>query len=127
MYGLRVLIYDRASHYMTIENARNLMHEWTQNPALRVHMECVAACMGAYADRLEPEQKDRWIVCGLLHDFDYEKHPSREEHPFIGVKHLRENTDVGEEIIDAILGHAGNSATPREGNMSKALFWVNVL
>src|SRR5262245_18213380 len=59
---------------MNIEQARALMNEWTPSPALRVHMECVAACMGAYAERLEPAQKDRWILCGLLHDFDYEKH-----------------------------------------------------
>jgi predicted hydrolase (HD superfamily) len=75
---------------MTIDEARALMHEWTAGEALRIHMEAVAACMGAYAGRLEPDQKDRWIIAGLLHDFDYEKHPSKEEHPFIGVKHLRE-------------------------------------
>ncbi len=113
---------------MTIDDARRLMHEWTPNPALRVHMECVAACMGAYADRLEPNQRDRWIVCGLLHDFDYEKHPSKEEHPFVGVKHLRENCPaVDEEIINAILGHAEYSGTPRLTPMQKALFAVDEL
>ncbi len=112
---------------MTPEQARHLMHLWTQSEALRVHMECVAACMAAYAEKLEPTQKDRWIVCGLLHDFDYEKHPSKEEHPFIGVKHLRETTDVDEEIINAILGHAEYSGTPRETNMAKALFAVDEL
>lgn len=104
------------------------MHEWTQNPALRVHMECVAACMAAYADRLEPHQKDRWVIAGLLHDFDYEKHPSKEEHPFVGVKHLREHhPDVGEEIINAILGHAEYSGVPRETPMQKSLFAVDEL
>ena len=104
------------------------MHEWTQNPALRVHMECVAACMGAYADRLEPAQKDRWIICGLLHDFDYEKHPSKQEHPFVGVKHLRENFPaVDDEIINAILGHAEYSGTPRITPMQKTLFAVDEL
>ena len=113
---------------MNIDHARTLMHEWTPSPALRVHMECVAACMGAYADRLEPAQKDRWIVCGLLHDFDYEKHPSKEEHPFVGVKHLREkHPDVDEEIINAILGHAEYSGTPRNTPMQKALFAVDEL
>lgn len=112
---------------MTIDEARQIMHEWTQNPALRVHMECVAACMGAYADRLEPAQKDRWIICGLLHDFDYEKHPSKEEHPFVGVNYLRENTDVDEEIIYAILGHAEYSGTPRITPMQKTLFAVDEL
>lgn len=103
------------------------MHEWTGSEALRTHMECVAACMGAYAGRYEPEEKDRWLVAGLLHDFDYEKHPTREEHPFVGVKHLRENTDVDEEIITAILGHAEYSGTPRETMMAKSLFAVDEL
>jgi predicted hydrolase (HD superfamily) len=112
---------------MTPDEARALMHEWTPSGALRSHMECVAACMGAYADRLAPGERDRWIVAGLLHDFDYEKHPSREEHPFVGVKHLREATDVDGEIIDAILGHAEYSGTPRVTPMSKALFAVDEL
>lgn len=112
---------------MTPDEARQLMHEWTESEALRVHMECVAACMAAYADKYDPEQKDRWIVCGLLHDFDYEKHPSQEEHPFVGVKHLRENTDVDDEIITAILGHAEYSGTPRETMMAKCLYAVDEL
>lgn len=112
---------------MTIDEARKLMHEWTASEALRVHMECVAACMGAYAERYEPAEKERWIVCGLLHDFDYEKHPSREEHPFIGVKYLREHTGVDEEIMTAILGHAEYSGTPRESMMAKCLFAVDEL
>lgn len=112
---------------MTVDEARQLMQEWTQNPALRIHMECVAACMAAYADRLEPAQTDRWIICGLLHDFDYEKHPSKEEHPFIGVKHLRDRGDVDDEIINAILGHAEYSRVPRVTPMQKALFAVDEL
>jgi predicted hydrolase (HD superfamily) len=112
---------------MTIDEARKLMHEWTQSAALRGHMECVAACMGAYAQKLEPSQRDRWIICGLLHDFDYEKHPSRQEHPFIGVDHLRKRGDVDQEIIDAILGHAEYSGVPRNSSMAKALFAVDEL
>ena len=116
---------------MTESAARELMHEWVASPALRVHMECVAACMGAYAERLEPDAspgtRERWVVAGLLHDFDYEKHPSKNEHPFIGVKHLREHTDVDEEIIDAILGHAEYSGTPRQSAMQIALFAVDEL
>jgi predicted hydrolase (HD superfamily) len=112
---------------LTIDAARTLMNEWTANPALRIHMECVAACMAAYAERLESDQKDRWVVCGLLHDFDYEKHPSKAEHPFIGVKHLQAHTEVDQEIIDAILGHAEYSGTPRDSKMAKALFAVDEL
>jgi predicted hydrolase (HD superfamily) len=118
---------------MTIDEARELVHAWTGNPALRVHMECVAACMGAYAEKYEPAEKDRWIVCGLLHDFDYEKHPSKDEHPFIGVKYLREHhapgsrSAVDDEIINAILGHAEYSGTPRITPMQKCLFAVDEL
>ena len=65
------------------------MMEWTESPALRGHMEAVAACMVAYAARMEPAEAERWFAAGLLHDFDYEKHPGEAEHPFIGVEHLR--------------------------------------
>jgi predicted hydrolase (HD superfamily) len=114
---------------MTIDDARSLMHEWVRGEALRTHIECVAACMAAYAERLEsdPAKRDRWVITGLLHDFDYEKHPSREEHPFIGVSHLRERGDVGEEIIDAILGHAEYSGVPRTTPIAKALYAVDEL
>jgi putative nucleotidyltransferase with HDIG domain len=111
---------------MTIDQARSLMQEWVGSPALRTHMEAVAACMGFYAGKLEPAQEDRWIICGLLHDFDYEKHPSKEEHPFVGVKHL-EAIGLDDEIRKAILGHAEYSAVPRDSNMAKALFAVDEL
>jgi putative nucleotidyltransferase with HDIG domain len=111
---------------MTIDDARALMNEWTPNPALRVHMEAVAACMGAYADQLEPARRDRWIVCGLLHDMDYERHPSKDEHPFVAVEHLRQ-LGVDEEILTAILGHAEYSGTPRVTPMAKTLFAVDEL
>ena len=117
----------KKSGRMTIDEARALMHEWTQSPALRVHMECVAACMGAYAGKLQPEQLERWVVAGLLHDMDYEKHPSQEAgHPFVAVDHLRK-MGVDEEILDAILGHAEYSGTPRLTPMAKALFAVDEL
>ena len=112
---------------MTTDEARQLMHEWTASPALRGHMEAVAACMGAYAEKLQPDQTDRWIACGLLHDMDYEKHPTHEEHPFVAVKMLRERQLVDEEILTAILGHAEYSGTPRETPMAKALFAVDEL
>ena len=112
---------------MILDQARELMHQWISNPALRVHMECVAACMGAYALKAEPEQAERWQVCGLLHDMDWEKHPTREEHPFVAVKFLRERGDVDEEIVEAILGHAEYSGTPRVTPMAKTLFAVDEL
>ncbi len=111
---------------MTIEEARALMEEWTESPALRIHMEAVAACMGAYASRLEPDGHDRWVIAGLLHDFDYERHPTEAEHPFVGVERLR-SLEVDEEICTAILGHAQYSGVPRETRMAKALFAVDEL
>jgi predicted hydrolase (HD superfamily) len=112
---------------MTVDDARRLMNEWTASPALRVHMEAVAACMGAYADTLQPDQKDRWIVCGLLHDMDYERHPTPAEHPFVAVAQLRKLGTVDEQILTAILGHAEYSNTPRTTPMAKVLFAVDEL
>src|SRR5829696_923420 len=112
---------------MNVEQARALMHEWTASPALRVHMECVAACMGAYAGKLAPGERERWVVAGLLHDMDYERHPSQEAgHPFVAVEHLR-GMGVDEEILTAILGHAEYSGVRRETAMGKALFAVDEL
>ncbi len=102
------------------------MEEWTVSAALRVHMEAVAACMGASARKLAPQEVERWIVTGLLHDFDYEKHPTAEEHPVVGVAHLR-SLGVDEEILTAILGHADYTGTPRESLMARALFSVDEL
>lgn len=98
------------------------MHDWTANPALRHHMEAVAACVAAYAADLAPDEVERWTVCGLLHDFDYERHPTPDEHPFVGVAHLRERGDVDEGVIEAILGHATYSGVPRTTPLAKALF-----
>ncbi|MAT82234.1 MAG: HAD family hydrolase [Phycisphaerae bacterium] len=112
---------------MDIQTARDLMREWVQADALRHHMECVATCMTAAAARVEPDEAERWTVCGLLHDFDYERHPTPEEHPFVGIEILRERGDVDEEILNAILGHATYSGTPRETPMARYLFAVDEL
>lgn len=111
---------------MSPDDARALLHEWTESPSLRIHMETVALSMGAYARRLEPDHEDRWIVAGLLHDFDYEKHPTPEEHPTVGVREL-ERLGIDEEIRTAILGHAAYTGVPRETPMARALFAVDEL
>jgi predicted hydrolase (HD superfamily) len=101
------------------------MHEWTASDSLRTHMEAVAAATAAYADRLDPEHRDRWFIAGLLHDFDYEKHPSEAEHPFVGVQHLGSldpPDEVEPAITRAILGHAQYSGVPRDTPMARALF-----
>ena len=92
---------------MNSDEARALMHEWTESASLRVHMESVAASMGAMAERLEPSELDRWVVCGLLHDFDYEKHPTEAEHPFVGVKHLE---SLGVECLTTPTDELGKAA-----------------
>ncbi len=83
--------------------------------------------MGAYAHTVEPTEEARWRIAGLLHDFDYEKHPTEAEHPFVGVEHLRKRGDVDEEILEAILGHAQYSGTPRTTSMARYLFAVDEL
>ena len=112
---------------MEIDDARSIMHEWVESEALRQHMECVAACMGSAADLHAPTERSRWVICGLLHDFDYEKHPTEKEHPFVGIEYLRGRGDVDEEILDAILGHATYSGTPRSTPMARYLFAVDEL
>lgn len=114
---------------MTIDEARALMHAWVSNPALRVHMEAVSACMRAYAARLDPDAAERWAVAGLLHDFDYEKHPTPEPgtgHPFAGERELA-RLGVDREMREAIMGHAGYTGVPRTTPMAKALFAVDEL
>lgn len=111
---------------LTLDDARVLMHEWVTNPALRGHMECVAACMKASAREVQPAETERWQICGLLHDMDWERHPTAREHPFVAVGVLRER-GVDEEILEAILGHAEYSGTPRRTSMAKWLFAVDEL
>lgn len=111
---------------MTVEQARALMHEWVQSESLRQHIEGVAACCAAYARKLAPDKEERWTIAGLLHDFDYERHPTREEHPFVGVRHL-ESIGVDESIRRAILGHADYSGVPRDTLMAKVLYAVDEL
>src|SRR6266498_1773874 len=110
---------------MTSDNARTLLYEWVQAPSLRKHCEAVAASMGHLALKFG-EKADLWEAVGLLHDFDYEQHPDLEEHPFVGVKHLRD-LGVDEVICRAILSHAEKSGVPRVTNMEKALFAVDEL
>ncbi len=111
---------------MNIDEARQLLHEWVSNPALRHHMECVAACMGAYADELDPANRQRWMLAGLLHDLDWERHPTQAEHPRVAVAYLREH-GVDEEILHAILAHAPYTGTLRDSAMAIHLFAVDEL
>ncbi len=107
-----------------------LMHEYTASDSLRKHMLSVEAAMRAYAEKFG-EDPDRWGTAGLVHDFDYERYPNAEHspteaHPAEGVRILR-GRGYPEDILQAILGHATYSGTPRESLMAKTLFAVDEL
>jgi putative nucleotidyltransferase with HDIG domain len=106
---------------MTDRNlAWNLLTEFTQSESLRKHALAVEACMRAYARKFGADE-NLWGVVGLIHDFDYEKHPSAQEHPFKGNEILEER-GYSREIRRAILSHADYSGVPRQTPMEKALF-----
>jgi putative nucleotidyltransferase with HDIG domain len=102
------------------ESAWGLLTEYTPSESLRKHAMAVEACMRAYA-RKRGEDDEKWGITGLLHDFDYERWPSMEDHPFRGNEIL---TRVGypEDIRRAILSHADYSGVKRETPMEKTLY-----
>jgi putative nucleotidyltransferase with HDIG domain len=102
------------------DSAWTLLCEFTQSESLRKHMLAVEACMRAYARKFG-EDEDKWGITGLLHDFDYEKYPTPQEHPFVGNKVLEERS-YPEEIRRAILSHADYSGVKRESRMEKTLY-----
>jgi predicted hydrolase (HD superfamily) len=120
--------YDRAAAWA-------LLTEWTESESLRKHALGVETCVLAYgeaeADRIGLTGPDKvqaredlltlYATTALLHDFDYERHPSLEEHPFVGVREL-ERLGWPELTRRAILGHATYSGVPRDTHLAKALF-----
>ena len=113
------------------EAAKALLFEWTQGESLRKHALAVAMCAEEYG-KLEALRQgmsgeaiaafaEPYCCAGLLHDMDYEKHPSLEEHPFVGVAYLRE-AGWPEEIVHAILAHADYSGVTPETHLDKVLF-----
>jgi putative nucleotidyltransferase with HDIG domain len=105
---------------MTRDEAWNLLCEYTQSENLRRHALAVEACMRYYA-RLFGEDEELWGVVGLLHDFDYERYPSLEEHPFRGMEILRAR-GAPEAIIRAVGAHANHTGIPRESLLERAIF-----
>jgi len=106
---------------MTDRNAAwGLLTEFTQSESLRKHALAVEVCMRAYARKLRGDE-DLWGVVGLIHDFDYEKYPSLEDHPYRGNDILKER-GYSDEIRKAIMSHAEYTGVPRETPMEKALF-----
>ncbi|HUK64818.1 MAG TPA: HD domain-containing protein [Dongiaceae bacterium] len=102
------------------ERALALLNEWVANVNLRRHCHAVEAAMRAYAPRYG-ENPERWALTGLIHDFDWERHPDRERHPAAGVAVLREH-GWPEDICRAVLGHASYTGVPRDTVMARALF-----
>lgn len=109
----------------TREDAWNLLNEYTKTPSLLKHALAVEAAMRAYA-RQYGEDEELWAATGLIHDFDYEQHPTADEHPLAGVAILEER-GWPEEVIEAIKGHATYLNVPRSTLMAKTLFAVDEL
>ncbi len=102
------------------EEAWKLLCEYTQSENLRKHALAVEACMRYYA-RFWGEDEELWGITGLLHDMDYDQHPSLEEHPFVGMEILREK-GYPEEVVRAVGAHADHTGIPRQTRMEHTLF-----
>jgi predicted hydrolase (HD superfamily) len=108
-----------------------LLNEFTQSPSLLKHALAVESCVHAYGEQEvlslgligddASQRVELYAATGLLHDFDYERHPSAEEHPYVGVRILEERGWPA-EIRHAILGHAEYTGTPRLSQLDKVLF-----
>jgi len=102
-----------------------LLTEFTQNPSLIKHALAVEAAMRHYAERLG-EDPEVWGAVGLIHDFDYERYPSLDDHPMKGAEILRER-GYDEEVVQTVLSHANHTGVPRDTPARKALFAVDEL
>ena len=102
------------------ESAWGLLCEYTPSESLRKHAMAVEACMRAYARKFGDDE-EKWGITGLIHDFDYERWPSAEDHPFRGNEILSQ-LGYPEEVKRAILSHADYSGVKRETPMEKALY-----
>ena len=105
---------------MTREQALEILLEHTKTESLRRHAMQVEVCVAAYARKLGGDE-ETWRVTALLHDFDWEMHPTLDEHPMKG-EPILEARGVSAEIRRAILSHANYSGVARESAMEKALF-----
>lgn len=105
---------------MNRNDALAIVEQYVSNEKLIRHMLAVEAAMRFYAEKYDQDQ-ELWGNTALLHDFDWEIHPTLEEHPQAGAPILREN-GVPEEIVQAILSHADHTGVPRETLMEKALY-----
>ena len=102
------------------ESAWQLLTEWTQGESLRKHALAVEAAVRGYARKCG-EDEEAWAVVALLHDFDYERYPTLDNHPFRGCDELR-RLGYPEWVMRAILSHADYSGVARESLLEKTLF-----
>jgi putative nucleotidyltransferase with HDIG domain len=105
---------------MNRDEALIFVKEYVKSDSLVKHMLSVEAAMRFYAEK-EGADVERWGLTGLLHDFDWEIHPTLEEHPLKGAPILREK-GIDEEIVRAILSHGYETGVPRESRLEKALY-----
>ncbi|MGB3634503.1 MAG: HD domain-containing protein [Rubrobacteraceae bacterium] len=110
---------------MNREESWELMCEWTESYSLRKHMLAVEVAMRAYAREFDADE-EKWGITGLLHDMDYEKHPTPTEHPMVAVREL-ESRGYPKDILETIKGHADYLDVPRETLMAKTLYAVDEL
>jgi putative nucleotidyltransferase with HDIG domain len=112
--------YDASVDPLSRNAAWALLTEWTHGESLRKHALAVEAAVRGYA-RQAGQDETGWGIVALLHDMDYERYPSLEEHPFRGVEELRRR-GYPEWVTRAILSHASYSGVPRESALEKTLF-----
>jgi len=105
---------------MKRDEALSFVREYVKNEGLVKHMLCVEAAMRFYAEKFN-EDVETWGLLGLIHDFDWEIHPTLEQHPMDGVPILRER-GFPEELIQDILSHADRTGVPRDTLRRKALY-----
>ncbi|MFH1244260.1 MAG: HDIG domain-containing metalloprotein [bacterium] len=110
---------------MTRDQALAIVREFVKNENLVRHMLAVEAGMAAYAIKFGEDQ-EKYRITGLLHDFDWEIHPSAPDHPVKGAEILKER-GVDEDIIRAIMSHGTYTGVSRDSKMEKALFAVDEL
>lgn len=109
----------------TRDQALAILREWIQNPNLLKHCYAVETAMRAYARRFG-EDEERWGVTGLIHDFDWERHPDLERHPARGVEALRA-LGWPDDVLRAVLGHGTHTGVPRDTRMAQTLYAVDEL
>lgn len=113
------------SRMPTKEEAWELLCSWVESDSLRKHALAVEAAMRHLAT-LRGGDPDLWGLAGLLHDLDWEKYPTPEDHPYRGAEELRRR-GYPEEVVHAVLAHAEYTGTPRESEMDRVLFAVDEL